>query len=344
MTSWNGAIVGCGFFAHNHLHGWGELKERCAIRAVCDIDGGKAQAAADAFGIPNVYTNIEELLARETLDFVDIVTTAPSHRALVEACARRGVATVVQKPLAPDWADASALVATMDRAGRPLMVHENFRFQAPLSRAADVLRSGVIGEAVWGQFSFRTGYDIYAGQPYLAEVERFVLLDLAIHVLDIARVFMGEAETVACRSQSVRPGIKGEDMATVMLGHRGGATSIVDVTYASRQTPDPFPQTLLHVDGRQGSIRLDREFHLTVTTPEGTTREVVAPHASAWMSPQWVLIQDSVVATQRHWLDCLDGGAEPATSGRDNLKTFALVEASYRSAAAGGSLVTPEVF
>ena len=60
------------------------------------------------------------------------------------------------------------------------------------------------------------------------------------------------------------------------------------------------------------------------------------------MSPQWALIQDSVVATQRHWLDCLDGGAEPATSGRDNLKTFALVEASYRSAASGSGVVTPE--
>ena len=335
MTRWKGALVGCGFFARNHLHAWSDLRDRCSIQAVCDLDGAKARSAAADFGIPGVYSSIDDLLDREAIDFVDIVTTAPSHRTLVEACARRGVAAIVQKPLAPDWAEATALVAAMQRAGRPLMVHENFRFQAPLLRAAEVLRSGAIGEPVWGQFSFRTGYDIYAGQPYLAEVERFVLLDLGIHVLDIARVFMGEAETVACRSQSVRPGIAGEDMATVMLGHRGGATSIVDVTYASRQSPDPFPQTLLHVDGREGSIRLERDFQLTVTTPAGTTRESVAPRAGAWMSPQWCLIQDSVVATQRHWLDCLDGGTEPATSGRDNLKTFALVEASYLAAASG---------
>ena len=341
MARWRGAVVGCGFFARNHLHAWTDLQDRCSIQAVCDLDGTKARSAAEDFGIPAVYTSIDDLLEREAVDFVDIVTTAPSHRALVEACARRGVAAIVQKPLAPDWEDATALVAAMARAGRPLMVHENFRFQAPLLRAAEVLRAGAIGDAVWGQFSFRTGYDIYAGQPYLAEVERFVLLDLGIHVLDIARVFMGEAETVACRSQSVRPGIRGEDMATVMLGHRGGATSVVDVTYASRQSPDPFPQTLLHVDGRTGSIRLERDFNLIVTTPAGTTREIVAPQASTWMSPQWCLIQDSVVATQRHWLDCLDGGTEPATSGRDNLKTFALVEASYR-AAASGRIVEPE--
>ncbi len=335
MKSWTGAVIGCGFFARNHLHAWSDLRDRCSIRAVCDLDGAKAKAAADEFGIARVYTSVDELLEGETLDFVDIVTTAPSHRPLVEACAQRGVAAVVQKPLAPTWEDATALVGAMDKARRPLMVHENFRFQAPLRRAAEVLRSGVIGDAVWGHFSFRTGYDIYAGQPYLAEVERFVLLDLGIHVLDVARVFMGEAETVTCRSQSVRAGIKGEDMATVMLGHRGGATSIVDVTYASKQTPDPFPQTLLLVDGRHGSIRLERDYHLTVTTPEGTSHDIVAPPASSWMSEQWCLIQDSVVATQRHWLDCLDRGAEPATSGHDNLKTVALVEASYRSAASG---------
>lgn len=338
-----GALIGCGFFARNHLHAWNDLRDRCSISAVCDIDPLKAEATARAFGIAKVYTDVNALLDQEAVDFVDIVTTAPSHRMLVEACARRGVAVIVQKPLAPSWEDASALVAAMDRAGRPLMVHENFRFQTPLLRAAERLRSGDIGTPVWGQFSFRTGYDIYAGQPYLAEVERFVLLDLGIHVFDVARVFMGEVDTLTCRAQSVRPGLKGEDMATVMMGHRGNATSIVDVTYASKQSRDPFPQTLIHVDGTLGSIRLERDFRLTVTTPAGTTSEVAAPHAEPWMSEQWCLIQESVVATQRHWLDCLDAGVEPATSGRDNLKTFALVEAAYRAAASGRAVSPAEI-
>ncbi|RYB01549.1 Gfo/Idh/MocA family protein [Lichenibacterium ramalinae] len=335
MAIKRGALVGCGFFSRNHLQAWRDLGDRCAIVAVCDLDPAKAEGAALEFGIPAHYASVEEMLDREALDFVDIATTAPSHRAIVEACARHGVGAIVQKPMAPTWKDATALVVAMEQAGRPLMVHENFRFQAPLLRAAECLASGMIGEPTWGRFSFRTGYDIYAGQPYLAEVERFVLLDLGIHVLDVARVLMGEADSVVCRSQSIRDGIRGEDMATVMLGHRGGATSIVDVSYASPQSPDPFPQTLLHVDGRKGSIQLERDFHLIVTTPAGTTSESVAPRASHWMSQQWCLIQDSVVTTQRHWLDCLDRGTEPATSGRDNLKTFALVEASYLAAASG---------
>ncbi len=341
MAIRRGALVGCGFFSRNHLQAWRDLGDRCAIVAVCDLDPAKAEAAASEFGVPARYTSVDEMLDREALDFVDIATTAPSHRAIVEACARHGVGAIVQKPMAPTWEDATALVAAMEQAGQPLMVHENFRFQAPLLRAAACLASGTIGEPTWGRFSFRTGYDIYAGQPYLAEVERFVLLDLGIHVLDVARVFMGEADSVICRSQSIRDGIRGEDMATVMLGHRGGSTSIVDVTYASRQWPDPFPQTLIHVEGTNGSIRLDEDYELTVTSLAGTQREVVSPDARPWMTPQWALIQDSVVATQRHWLDCLDSGSEPQTSGRDNLKTFALVEAAYLSASSGRVVSPP---
>lgn len=335
MTPRYAALIGCGFFSQNHLNAWNDLRTRCRVVAVCDLDLGKAEAAARRFGIPKAYGDVEQMLAAETLDFVDIATTAPSHLPLAEACAARGLPAIVQKPLAPDWNAARSLVAVFESAGLPMMVHENFRFQAPLLRAAELVRSGAIGKVVWGRFSFRTGYDIYAGQPYLSEVERFALLDVGIHVLDVARVFMGEAETVACQTQSVRPGIKGEDRATVLLGHAGGAASVVEISYASSPDPDPFPQMVMELDGDAGSLRVDPAYRLVWTNAAGTHRETVRPEAVAWGAEPWTVTQDSVRAIQRHWLDCLDRGTVPATSGHDNLKTFALVEAAYASAASG---------
>ncbi|WP_419728974.1 Gfo/Idh/MocA family protein [Lichenicola sp.] len=326
------ALVGCGFFADNHLNAWRDLRDRCDLVAVCDLDPAKAKSASDRFGVPGAYTDIEEMLVAQKPDFLDVVTTAPSHLPIVRLCARHGIAAIVQKPLAPDWNDAVALVAEMDQAGLPLMVHENFRFQRPISAAIDRFRSGEIGRPTWGRFSWRTGFDVIAGQPYLAELNRFILLDLGIHVLDVARAFLGEVDQVFCRTQSIRPGIKGEDMATVMLGHRNGATSIVDITYSSRQSPDPFPQTLIHLEGTEGSLRLEDRYRLTVTSPAGTRTETIPPAPSSWGTEPWLLTQDSVVSTQAHWLDCLETGAIPATSGHDNLRTFALVEACYRSA------------
>lgn len=334
------ALVGCGFFAENHLNAWKDLRDRCDLVAVCDLDPAKAASAGQRFGVAGVYSDVEQMLAAEKPDFLDIVTTAPSHRPIVELCARHGVAAIVQKPLAPDWSDAQALVAAMDRAGLPLMVHENFRFQRPLIRARDIIESGAIGKPVWARFSWRSGFDVYAGQPYLATVERFILLDLGIHVLDVARALLGEVDQVFCRTQSVKPGIMGEDMATAMLRHCNGATSIVDITYASKQTPDPFPQTLVHLEGTAGSLRLEDRYRLSVTTPAGTSSESVAPEPSSWGAEPWLLTQDSVLKAQMHWLDCLDSGAEPATSGHDNLRTFALVEACYSSAAAAAPVAT----
>ena len=109
--------------------------------------------------------------------------------------------------------------------------------------------------------TFIVSYDLAnpsLNQPYLAEEERFILLDLGIHVLDVARVFLGEADRLYCQAQSIRPGIRGEDMATMMLHHRSGATSVVDCSYASRLDPDPFPETLLHLEGTRGSLVLAR--------------------------------------------------------------------------------------
>lgn len=339
MAKRRGAVIGCGFFSANHLNGWAELKADCEIVAVCDIDPAKAKATAERFGIPAHYTDVETMLAQARPDFVDIVTTAPSHRPLVELCARHGVGIIVQKPLALDWADACGLVAAAERAGVPLMVHENFRFQKPVLRARAIIAAGEIGKPVWARFSWRTNIDIYKGQPYLAEVKRFILMDIGVHVLDVARSIMGEAESVFCRTQSIRQGIAGEDMATVLMHHAGGATSVNDFTYESRQSPDPFPKVLLEVEGTQGALRLDIDDRITVNGLQGTRSESASPPPLSWSYAPWLAVQDSVVAIQREWLASLAEGRPAETSGRDNLKTFALVEACYQSAETGAQAV-----
>jgi predicted dehydrogenase len=74
---------------------------------------------------------------------------------------------------------------------------------------------------------------------------------------------------------------------------------------------------------------------MVVTTSEGVDTRNVAPVLLSWASRPWHNIQESVLAIQSHWIECLRQGREPATSGRDNLKTLALVEAAYQSAATG---------
>lgn len=331
-TPLRAAVIGCGFFAQNHLHAWNDIAE-VKLVAVCDKDPAKAKAAAEKFRVPAWYEDAAKLFATEKLDFVDIVTTMPTHRALVGMAADLEIATIVQKPFAPNWDDCIAMVGACKSAGVPLMVHENFRFQAPLAAVRRVIDSGEIGRPHFGRVSLRTGYDIIAGQPYLAEEEQFIILDLGVHLLDIARVYFGEAETVYAQTQQIRENIRAEDMATVLLRHRAGATSIVDMSYSSKLAPDPFPQTLVQIEGPRGSIDLRRDYRMTVASEGRSREEVVSTPLLSWTEEPWHIVKESVLNTQRHWVECLLAGRPPQTSGEDNLRTYALVVAAYRSAA-----------
>ena len=333
MSDLRGAIIGCGFFARNHLNAWNDVVG-AGLVAVCDLDLAKAEAAAALTGA-KPYTDAGAMLAAERLDFVDIATTMESHEALMALAADHKIAAICQKPFAPDLAAVRRILARADASGRPIMVHENFRFQTPLIAAQKVVASGAIGKPFFAHISWRTGYDVVAGQPYLAETKRFIILDLGIHVLDIARFIMGEVREIYARTQRTMPVAIGESQATMLLEHTDGALSEVVCTYTNRIEPDPFPQTLIEVDGEAGSLRLLRDYRLEIHRPGEVEVREVPPGRPSWADPRWALAQESVLTTQQHWVDCLREGREPMTSGRDNLKTFALVEAAYASAASG---------
>jgi predicted dehydrogenase len=191
MTELNGALIGCGFFAVNQMHAWQDVAG-ASIVAICDRDPERLKIVGDQFGIERRYSDAAQMLADGGFDFVDIATTVQSHRALVEMAAAHGVPAICQKPFAKTLDDAKAMVKVCADAGLPLMVHENFRWQTPIQAVKKVLESGAIGQPFWGRFSFRSGYDVFSGQPYLAEGERFIIEDLGIHTLDIARYILGD--------------------------------------------------------------------------------------------------------------------------------------------------------
>jgi len=337
MAELNGALIGCGFFAINQMHAWNDVAG-AKIVAICDRDPERLKIVGDQFGIERRYTDAEALFADGGIDFVDIATTVASHRALVELAAAHKVPAICQKPFAKTLDDAKAMVKVCDEAGIPLMVHENFRWQTPIQAVRKALDSGVIGTPFWGRFSFRSGFDVFSGQPYLAEGDRFIIEDLGIHTLDIARFILDDVTSLVARTKRVNPKIKGEDVATILMDHENGATSIVDVSYATKLENDPFPETLIELDGTEGTIRLHQGYRLEVITPAGTAVSDVSPRLLSWASRPWHNIQESVFAIQQHWVDKLASNGETSTSGADNLKTFALVEAAYDSAATGNRI------
>lgn len=331
-------LIGCGFYAQNHLNAWADLRSEGAIlSAVCDRDPAKAEAAGTKFGVP-WFTDATTMLDAVPLQLVDITTRMDTHRELAALTATRRIPTVVQKPFAPGWDECVAIVETARAHDCWLAVHENFRFQTPLMRVKQVLEQGAIGEPSWARLSFRTGFDVYRTQPYFYDEERLVILDVGIHVLDIARWLLGEVAHLSCETQRRNPKVRAEDTATILMRHVSGAVSVVEATYETRKIPDPFPETMLEIEGPAGSIVVTRGERMSVTTQGLSYDEHIGEPLLHWTSRPWHVSQASVLHTNRHMLERARAGVPASTSGEDNLKTFALVEAAYEAASTGRSV------
>jgi predicted dehydrogenase len=323
-------IIGCGFWAQTQLHAWQEI-DAVELVAVCDIDAAKAEQTASEFGVSKVYSTAEEMLAKESLDFVDIITTPPSHRSLVELAAGHGLNVICQKPIAWSLEDAQAMVDVCAQAGVTFMVHENWRWQSPMRELKRLLDDGVIGQPFFGRISFRSDFDPFAGQAWLRETPRFVIIESGTHQLDVARFFFGEASALFCQTTRINPTIKGEDVATIMLT-MGEVTCIVDLSFATATEHMIFPQTLVTIEGTGGVINLGMDYQLQVIRSGSMEVRTLPDPEHSWTDRPWHVMQDSALNIQQHWVDCMRTGRTPETTGEDNLHTLELVLGAYESA------------
>ena len=332
----SGVLIGCGFFARNHMQGWAGLPG-VEIIGVCDLDPVRSQAFAQEFAT-TAYTDAEAMLAELKPDFVDIATTVVSHRALVELAAHYTKLVICQKPFAETLADGAAMVAACRATGTRLIVHENFRWQLPFKALKAALDQGKIGQPKFLRLSFRHAFDVYANQPYLAEVHDLALTDIGLHLFDLARHLMGDVTRVFCETQRLNPAVKGQDAFLASLRHSSGAVSSVDCSFYSHQAPEPFPETLAWLEGDSGTLEITRGYCLRLHRNGLVTQTNVEPEVPSWGSKPWHGVQDSVIAFQSHAIDTLDGLSLPQPSGAHNLETLALTLAAIQSAHSGQAI------
>ncbi|TVP96198.1 MAG: gfo/Idh/MocA family oxidoreductase [Roseinatronobacter sp.] len=334
---YRGVLIGCGFFARNHMHGWADVPG-VEIVAVCDRDPDKVAAYQRDFGVAQGFTDAATMLAQVKPDFADVATTVESHRPLVELCLSHGALTICQKPFAETYVDALAMVQAAKAADRPLIVHENFRWQKPFRRLGELIRAGAIGQPHFLRLSFSHAYDVYANQPYLAQVRNFALMDVGLHLFDVARFLVGDVTRISCFTRQLNPRVTGEDSFVALLTHHSGVTSSIECSFFSHFAEERFPQTLAQVEGTRGVLEVLPDYRLRIHGPEGVSEESADTDVPAWGERPWHVLQESVRAFQAHVADVLAGRAEPQPSGAHNLQTLALTLAAYQSADRGRSV------
>lgn len=332
MTNLRFAVLGTGFWAKFQIPAWFEVGGVDLV-ALYNRTVAKAEVFARQYGVPKVYGAAEELFRNEQLDFVDIITEVPAHEPLVLLAAKYRVPVICQKPMAPGFKTACRMVAACREAGIPFMIHENFRWQSTLRALKGILDEGVIGQPFRARISM-VFYNpaVFDNQPMLKQLPRFALTDVGSHLLDLARFYFGDPQSLYCTHYRTRDDIAGEDVATVVL-KIGEVTCTCEMSYSSRTESAHFPQTLIAIEGLRGSIEVAPDYRIRITTDAGTTIRRYPPPRYAWADPMYDIVHASIVPCNAHLLAALKTGRPAETSGDDNLKTMRLVYRAYESAA-----------
>jgi predicted dehydrogenase len=331
MNNLRFAVIGTGFWANYQIPAWMEL-EGVELVALYNRTKSKADSLAQKYNVPSVYDDVEKLFANEQLDFVDIITDVDTHAPLTEMAAKKRVAVICQKPMAPKLSIAKQMLEVCNKKSVPLFIHENFRWQAPIRKLKELLTSGKIGKVFKARVSFCSGFPVFDNQPFLAELDEFILTDIGSHTLDICRFLFGEVDTLFCQTHSVNPKIKGEDVANVFMKMQSGVSCYAEMSYASILEYESFPQTFVLAEGEQGSIHLTKNFEIRLTTRAGTEVIKAEPKMYSWLDPAYAVVHSSIVDCNRNILYQLQGKANAETTGVDNFETVRLVHAAYASA------------
>ncbi|MBK8882031.1 MAG: Gfo/Idh/MocA family oxidoreductase [Bacteroidales bacterium] len=333
------AVLGCGFWSKFQIGAWSEL-DGAELVAVYNRTASKAQKIADYFKVPRVYDDPEKLFSNEKLDFVDIITDVDTHSYFVEMAVKHEIKHVIcQKPMAPDLKTARSMVKLCSDSGTKLYIHENYRWQAPVRRFKQIVDSGVIGKPFKARVSFLSGYPVFDNQPFLKELDHFILTDMGSHVLDVVRFLFGECDSLWCQTRAVNHGIKGEDLAVILMEMSNGMPVYTEMSYASIVEHDTFSTLNILVEGEKGSILLGPGFELRTTTRQGTKSEIVVFPSYPWADPDYIVNHESGIHVNLNILEAIQGKTKAENSGEDNLETVRLIWASYESAEKGKKII-----
>jgi len=339
------------------ISGTGAIAERAHIPALQSVAGveivalqsrtaQKAQRVAAGLWRggatpPAIYTDFAEMLGRERPDAVGIFTPNYLHCEYALQALAFGAHVLCEKPMAPTAQAARAMVDAAARASRVLMVTMQRRyggFEAAVQRA---LRTGAIGKPnfIRARLSHGGPEGWAPGQGWFVDPEQAgggAALDLGVHVVDLARWYLGEIASVCGFAATITKPIEVDDTAVMLLRFRSGALGVVEASWASQPGLSG-----IEIYASAGRVMMGYPRNeLSITCADGTplpgyTRDELAAQFDARdpLAPFRALAQNFV--------DAIEGRAAPSPDGRDGLRAVEVVDACYRSSRSGQRVDLP---
>jgi predicted dehydrogenase len=241
MVAYRVGLVGTGYWSDLHLQSW-RRAEKADIVALCDRSMEKLYHRAEQYNVPreHCYSSIDDMLRKEKLDIVDIVTAPPSHAELVKKVAAAGKHILCQKPFAYTLKEGCEMVDAKKKAGIRFMVLENWLHLNPFPKIKKMINDGALGNIRSVRYTHKSFFtpllsdDVTPPQPYFRQMPQLVFTEMGSHWFAIFLHLFGKPRFVTAELTTISPYIKAEDNGVVILTY-DDFMLILDCSWATRE-------------------------------------------------------------------------------------------------------------
>jgi predicted dehydrogenase len=332
-------LIGAGGIVRDaHLPAY--AKAGFVVASLTDLDLGRARTLADAYGIAQTHDSVADAVAHAPGDAVyDVALPPEAHVAVLEQLPD-GAPVLLQKPLGNDLADGVRTREVCRRKSLVAAVNTQLRFAPYVAAARELIAAGTIGELydVEVRVSVNTPWEMF---PYVLDLPRLEINMHSVHYLDLLRSFLGDPTGVSAVTVRHPTKTVANTRSDIALTYGDRPIRVVVSTNHDHHFGAPYEESFVKWEGTGGAVRA--QLGLLLDYPRGgeDRLEVVTddrldegwravPFEGSWFPDAFI---GSMSVLQRF---CEGSIPTLPTSVDDVFRTMAVVEAAYRSAAAGG--------
>jgi predicted dehydrogenase len=335
------AVIGCGYWGPNLIRNIHD-EPRASVRYVCDINPARLEEVARRYPAVKVVTDHRVALADKEVDAVFVASPVDTHFPIAQAALQAGKHVLVEKPLTDSSAGARKLIALAEKQRRILMVDHTFLFTAAVQKMKEIVSSGVLGEIYYID-SVRVNLGLF-------QHDINVVWDLGPHDISIANYILGRSPTRVSAVGASHISREIEDVAYVTLYYPGHLLAHFHVNWLApvkvRQMLVGGSKKMMLWDDIEPSEKI-KVYDSGVTVkplPDGRPdkgeiyKTLIQYRTGDMYAPRLENIEalSRVVA---HFLDCIESGKQPLTSGHVGLEVIRVLEAADRSMKMRGEAV-----
>lgn len=340
-------IIGCGRIVElGHIPAFSDLRKNYRVVALADPAPEQLELVSSVLakaGLPQpaIYQDYRRMLEQEQLDAVDMALPHfLHHRAVLDAAEAR-IPIITEKPLAVSVAEAEEMISACRRNRVPLFVLHNYLWGPACAKAHELVRAGAIGKPFLmrseglggGHWPGTNAYD----PDWRTKADKAgggCLIDNGYHNLYSVRALLqSDVESVFACVQTYNREINVDDTALLMLKHRNGATSSVQVSWSV----SAGGQVVQEVHGTEGSISFTKSRDGTpapIAVFSNRTGKWSFPSVAKFSPNSFTGILKQFAMRLEAWNKSGRKGDVP-TNADDALRNLQIIEAAYESARTG---------